>query len=953
MANQCSTDFTVIGPKTVIYQTLRLMIANLQANGVATEQPPGDTAPIDELAAWVNRFIRWNYLEALSDSVISRPYSDYGTEMLVFPYGSLYRLRLDLDTRTIPARSELESFVDSLPSPCGVYALSEEPNMGIRDRLVILKKDGVAKHVRLSSEYRYYEDSLDKTNREIDRFYAQMHKAITNRSAPLPMKYCENAACANDVEALERAWRRSAPVSQIDLNRVFRSKAYDSFVWLLRNKGAKVSTRGFDTLKALVTCCREGNISAADAILDVLGMGDGELKKAANAIGRLEDCDARTHVLERLESMCADKGIPLPEVSTQRSATAASTAADPFAGAIGERRTIGGMDWTVIARDGKRLLLSATEKLKDDAGEVIRRGYNDEKTDVTWETCSLRGWLNGEFLDRFSDEDRSMMVPARVINYDNEKVNTPGGNDTVDQVFCMSSIGLRALVEKGERASYDATWLRTPGNVPDMATCLVVGLYGAMVWQDGFDVDTKLMVMPAMWVEEPRSTVGDAGFFSAVGFERLPSLAKKRLAIAYLSAPPEASFGDMELVGAYLRRNFKRIWPDVLTSPNARAAVEGAYRLGYITAGNLDDITDAAKGTASPEALEALDKITAKLRPEVKKTCRVNPWSVSELRKLWQYGGAGEGLSITNYKGSSPIALVPRTIGKKDVTSIGLWRINVPGDPQVHIVVPGTVASVNWGNQWHPVVHAPAGSPAYLSAMMCGLTVVNLPYDPSEKGSYERAAEARAAEIEEMAGQTFAGEAFEAAPNKDSEVGGIVTLGRFPGTGVPVAWRVLGKRNGCALLLSEYVVANMALGRKGCDWAKTAARKWLNGEFLDDYLNDEERGRIVPLGSSALGGGLVDDDFIDGDRAFCLSSKEARRYLKRESVRVAYTTPYLHGSVQRIALDGSIQPCAWWLRSQGSPSFQFVLVGSDGRILTKGLPPKEQAGIRPAVLVRL
>ena len=146
MANQCSTDFTVIGPKTVICQTLRLMIANLQANGVATEQPPDSATTIDELAAWVNRYTKWNYLEALSGNVISRPYSDYGTEVLVFPYGSLYRLRLDFDTRTIPARSELESFVDSLPSPCGVYALSEEPNMGIRDRLVVLKEDGVTKH---------------------------------------------------------------------------------------------------------------------------------------------------------------------------------------------------------------------------------------------------------------------------------------------------------------------------------------------------------------------------------------------------------------------------------------------------------------------------------------------------------------------------------------------------------------------------------------------------------------------------------------------------------------------------------------------------------------------------------------------------------------------------------------------------------------------------------------
>ncbi len=613
---------------------------------------------------------------------------------------------------------------------------------------------------------------------------------------------------------------------------------------------------------------------------------------------------------------------------------------------------MGGIDWTVIAQDEGRLLLVASEKLKDDTGKVLLKRYHGERINVTWEESDLRSWLNREFVDRFGDEERAMIVPARVVNYDGENYGAPGGNDTVDRVFCLSSVGFKALVERKSRKSYGDSWLRSPGYAPYTASCVINAWADGMVYQE-LEVDAKeLAIRPAMWVEEPGSTVGDGGFFSAVVFDRLASSAKKRLAIACLSAPPEASFGNLELVGTYLRRNFKRIWPDVLTSPSARAAIEGAYRLGYITAGNLDDITEAAKGVASPEVPEALERIAAKIGPKAKKARKANPWSVSELRKLWQYGSAGEGLSITDYKGSSPIALVPRTIGKKDVTRIGLWRLNVPGDPQVHIVVPGTVASVNWGNQWHPVVHAPAGSPAYLSAMMSGLTVVDLQYDPGEKGSYERAAEARASEIEEMAGQAFAGETFEAAPTKDSEVGGIVTLGRFPSTGVPVAWRVLGKRNGYALLLSEYIVANMALGRKGCDWAKTAARKWLNGEFLEGYLNDEERERIVQFGPDCLGG-LVDEDLIDGDRAFCLSSKEARRYLKRESVRLAYTTPYLHGSVQRIALDGSIQPCAWWLRSQGSPSFQFVLVGRDGRILTKGLPPKEQAGIRPAVLVRL
>jgi len=40
---------------------------------------------------------------------------------------------------------------------------------------------------------------------------------------------------------------------------------------------------------------------------------------------------------------------------------------------------------------------------------IEKRPYNVQDTDVTWETCDLRKYLNGEFLQKFTEEERGKM----------------------------------------------------------------------------------------------------------------------------------------------------------------------------------------------------------------------------------------------------------------------------------------------------------------------------------------------------------------------------------------------------------------------------------------------------------------------------------------------------------------------------------------------------------------
>ncbi|MCR4640940.1 MAG: serine/threonine protein kinase [Lachnospiraceae bacterium] len=66
--------------------------------------------------------------------------------------------------------------------------------------------------------------------------------------------------------------------------------------------------------------------------------------------------------------------------------------------------------------------------------------YNTEQTNVTWESCTLRGWLNNEFLNHaFTQTEQGLINTTNVANPDNPKYGTPGGNSTSDRIFLLSA----------------------------------------------------------------------------------------------------------------------------------------------------------------------------------------------------------------------------------------------------------------------------------------------------------------------------------------------------------------------------------------------------------------------------------------------------------------------------------------------------------------------------------
>ena len=103
--------------------------------------------------------------------------------------------------------------------------------------------------------------------------------------------------------------------------------------------------------------------------------------------------------------------------------------------------------WRVLSIDSDDAFLLADRSL-----DCHR--YNTSYTDVTWETCTLRSWLNGygasgnsygidyrsdNFINNaFSSAERNAIKKTTVINDDNPYYDTNGGNNTSDKIYLLS-----------------------------------------------------------------------------------------------------------------------------------------------------------------------------------------------------------------------------------------------------------------------------------------------------------------------------------------------------------------------------------------------------------------------------------------------------------------------------------------------------------------------------------
>ncbi|MGN0629576.1 MAG: DUF6273 domain-containing protein [Oscillospiraceae bacterium] len=146
--------------------------------------------------------------------------------------------------------------------------------------------------------------------------------------------------------------------------------------------------------------------------------------------------------------------------------------------------------------------------------------YNDGKSQrITWEECSLRTWLNSEFLNiAFSDEEKNQINQVIINNDDNPVYGTEGGNNTEDKIFLLSceeaeqytKLRNYSLIEETpysradglERYGYindNYVFLRSPGSENYTASLILNGevqYFGEVAgsWE-------LCGICPAMWID--------------------------------------------------------------------------------------------------------------------------------------------------------------------------------------------------------------------------------------------------------------------------------------------------------------------------------------------------------------------------------------------------------------------------------------------------------------------
>ncbi|MBQ6528302.1 MAG: hypothetical protein IJI38_07245, partial [Clostridia bacterium] len=166
------------------------------------------------------------------------------------------------------------------------------------------------------------------------------------------------------------------------------------------------------------------------------------------------------------------------------------------------------IEWVVLdVRDGKALLISRCA--------LDWQPYHEVLNHVTWETCSLRRWLNSVFITRaFTDRQREAIVLTRAENGAEQGISRmDGGRTTQDRLFLLSwretqqylnpeTLQCNATefvhLRQGENAREAGCgwWSRSPGQ--DSSSAVVIF---SNHQQRGLIVNAKAGVRPALWVD--------------------------------------------------------------------------------------------------------------------------------------------------------------------------------------------------------------------------------------------------------------------------------------------------------------------------------------------------------------------------------------------------------------------------------------------------------------------
>lgn len=148
--------------------------------------------------------------------------------------------------------------------------------------------------------------------------------------------------------------------------------------------------------------------------------------------------------------------------------------------------------WKVlIVRDGMAFVISREA--------ICDKKYHDNGGDITWADCTLRKWLNNEFISEyFTPSEQTRILPCKLKKDNNPHYKTRCGVPTTDRVFLLSINEANQLFANDQARDIGSWWwLRSPGRNPDKAAYVYIG---GGVGTPGDDVNYNYGVRPALWL---------------------------------------------------------------------------------------------------------------------------------------------------------------------------------------------------------------------------------------------------------------------------------------------------------------------------------------------------------------------------------------------------------------------------------------------------------------------
>ena len=160
------------------------------------------------------------------------------------------------------------------------------------------------------------------------------------------------------------------------------------------------------------------------------------------------------------------------------------------------------VNWFVLDKQNNNLLLLSFNYIE-------RMEYNETMSNVTWETCTIRSWLNESFLNTaFTYKEQEKIVITTNENLNNPEYGTIGGNKTVDKVFLLSVDEVNKYIINNSafsdsnsifnKKNSERWWLRSPGKAQTEA---VVFRPVGDLDIEGFHVSSAdNYIRPALWI---------------------------------------------------------------------------------------------------------------------------------------------------------------------------------------------------------------------------------------------------------------------------------------------------------------------------------------------------------------------------------------------------------------------------------------------------------------------